>query len=54
MGDPFVFHWHGHKNCARSKRPSTNKEFWKKKLTKNMERDKRHLRELEQLGWKAL
>ena len=27
--------WHGHKGCARAKRPSTNKEFWNEKLNKN-------------------
>lgn len=46
--------WHGHENCPRAKRPSTNKAFWNEKLTKNIERDKQHLQQLEQLGWRAL
>jgi len=46
--------WHGHKNCSRSKRPTTNENFWKDKLDGNIERDKRHKLELRQMGWKVL
>ena len=46
--------WHGHRQCARSKRPSTNKAFWEKKLNNNIERDKRFRKELQQMGWGVL
>ena len=46
--------WHGHKNCPRSKRPTTNENFWNNKLDGNMERDKRYRRKLRQMGWKVL
>ena len=46
--------WHGHKRCPRSKRPSTNKGFWNKKLDENIERDKRFRRKLRRMGWKVL
>lgn len=46
--------WHGHMRCPRSKRPSSRREFWQKKLDGNIERDKRYRRELRQLGWKVL
>jgi len=46
--------WHGHKRCPRSKRPITNKSFWKKKLDGNIERDKRFRRALRRMGWKVL
>lgn len=46
--------WHGHKRCSRSKRPTTNKTFWNKKLDGNIERDKRFRRELRRMGWKVL
>jgi len=46
--------WHGHKGCLRSKRPMTNRSFWNKKLSKNIERDKRQQKELHKLGWKTL
>jgi len=46
--------WHGHSSCRRSKRPTTNKAFWSKKLDENIRRDKRFRRELHRMGWKTL
>jgi DNA mismatch endonuclease, patch repair protein len=46
--------WHGHEGCPRSARPSTNREFWEKKLSGNVERDKKNLLRLKELGWKTL
>ncbi|MDL1981718.1 MAG: very short patch repair endonuclease [Deltaproteobacteria bacterium] len=46
--------WHGHKRCPRSKRPTTNENFWNNKLDGNIKRDKRYRRELRQMGWKVL
>ena len=46
--------WHGHTGCSRSKRPSTNKEFWCEKLDKNIERDKETVDALRKLGWNVL
>jgi DNA mismatch endonuclease (patch repair protein) len=46
--------WHGHKRCPRSKRPTTNTNFWNKKLDGNIERDKRFRNELRRTGWKVL
>ena len=46
--------WHGHTDCSRSKRPTTNMDFWREKLDKNIERDKAAVRNLEQLGWGVL
>lgn len=46
--------WHGHKGCRRSKRPASNESFWRIKLDKNIERDKRQREELKKLGWKYL
>ena len=46
--------WHGHENCPRSKRPSTNVEFWNKKINGNIERDKKNIKSLERLGWETL
>ena len=43
--------WHGHKNCNRSKLPTTNKIFWKEKITGNIKKDKRNYRGLKKLGW---
>src|SRR3972149_3552562 len=46
--------WHGHKNCKRSKLPSTNRSFWKEKINKNVIRDKHNYALLRKLGWKYL
>jgi DNA mismatch endonuclease (patch repair protein) len=46
--------WHSHQGCARSKRPATNVDFWNKKISGNIRRDKNNLAELSELGWKTL
>jgi len=46
--------WHGHKKCGRSKRPTTNTNFWNRKLDKNIERDKVFQCKLRSMGWKVL
>ncbi|MDP3029275.1 MAG: very short patch repair endonuclease [Deltaproteobacteria bacterium] len=46
--------WHGHKGCKRSERPTTNVAFWNRKIDKNIDRDKKSLKELRRLGWKPL
>lgn len=46
--------WHGHVDCPRAKRPTTNKKFWNEKLNKNIVRDKIAITNLNQLGWEVL
>ena len=46
--------WHGHRQCPRSKRPTTNVSFWNKKLDGNIERDKHLAEEAPAMGWKVL
>ena len=46
--------WHGHNRCPRSKRPTTNKSFWNKKLDGNIKRDRRFRRSLVLKGWRIL
>lgn len=46
--------WHGHPGCNRSKPPSSNVEFWRKKITGNRERDEKILTALTAMGWKVL
>ena len=46
--------WHGHKGCKYSHLPSTNFEYWEKKIADNIERDERKKRELEGLGYRVL
>lgn len=46
--------WHGHKDCRRSQRPTTNKKFWNEKLDRNIERDKVNIKNIKDLGWDSL
>jgi DNA mismatch endonuclease (patch repair protein) len=46
--------WHGHENCKRSKRPTTNAEFWDRKISANIQRDKAIIADLCELGWSTL
>lgn len=45
--------WHGH-DCRRGQRPQTNTDFWNQKIDKNIERDKKDITLLENLGWRVL
>ncbi len=44
--------WHNHQGCPKSKMPATRKEFWVKKITRNVQRDKRNISELDKNGWR--
>ena len=46
--------WHRHEACRRSKLPETRSEFWEKKISANVSRDKRNINLLEKLGWNVL
>ena len=45
--------WHFH-DCSLFKMPSSNRDFWKKKLEGNRVRDLRVRRELRRLDWRVL
>ena len=46
--------WHGHNNCKLSKRPSSNQNYWNKKLDENLSRDKKKIISLKKLGWNVI
>lgn len=46
--------WHYHKGCPEGRIPDTNSKFWKEKLFKNVERDKKNQEVLEKMGWTVL
>jgi DNA mismatch endonuclease, patch repair protein len=46
--------WHGHKNCFRAARPTSNAAFWNKKLDRNKIRDRKSVLALRSMGWKVL
>lgn len=45
--------WHRH-DCGRFKWPSTNEEYWKNKIQRNVERDASNYDALRHSGWKVL
>lgn len=47
-------YWHGHFDCPKSKRPTTNIAFWETKLDKNISRDKNNIKSLIELGWDVM
>ncbi|HOF15971.1 MAG TPA: DNA mismatch endonuclease Vsr [Bacteroidales bacterium] len=46
--------WHGHKNCKRSTLPTSNTQFWKEKISKNILRDSENVQKLMNMGYKVL
>ena len=45
--------WHQHGKCVDSHMPKTKVEYWRPKLQRNRQRDKKNTKELESLGWKV-
>lgn len=45
------WHWHG---CPRSRMPKSNPEYWRSKISRNVARDRRQVRELHEQGWRVL
>lgn len=46
--------WHQHRGCRYAYSPKSNKSFWRKKLRGNALRDRRVLKQLEELGWRTI
>ncbi|HBM16112.1 MAG TPA: very short patch repair endonuclease [Lentisphaeria bacterium] len=46
--------WHGHESCSKGTRPTSNVEFWKTKIQRNIDRDSKVKNELNALGWHVI
>lgn len=48
--------WHGHgsKRCGIFRLPKSNVAYWEKKISRNIQRDRRNKRSLRRLGWHVL
>lgn len=46
--------WHRHEGCRYASTPATNREFWNQKFERNVERDAREQKELQEMGWKVI
>lgn len=45
--------WHRH-DCSRFVWPSSNQDYWRPKILRNVERDKKNTEELKALGWNVI
>lgn len=46
--------WHQHPGCHRASTPSSNVEYWKVKLKRNVDRDRDTEKRLNELGWNLI
>ena len=46
--------WHGHEGCKYFVWPQNNADFWKSKISANMQRDRTKVVELQNLGWNVI
>lgn len=44
--------WHKH-DCGRFVWPSSNIEYWQRKIERNIERDQNNVKELKNIGWRV-
>jgi len=45
--------WHHHE-CLYFRWPESNADFWRQKINRNVERDQKNIRQLEQTGWHVI
>ncbi len=46
--------WHGHQGCKRSRLPSTNVDYWAKKIARNVSNESNNIGALHALGWRVM
>lgn len=46
--------WHQHRSCPEGRLPNSNQPYWTPKLKRNVERDRKALRQLRRTGWRTL
>ena len=46
--------WHGHEGCRYFVWPKNNEEFWKNKISDNIQRDRRNRQVLTGQGWNVI
>lgn len=45
--------WHQHKGCKRKTMPKTHIDYWKLKLKRNIDKQKKDIKQLKRDGWKV-
>lgn len=46
--------WHRHQDCRHSSVPKSNTEFWIEKFERNVQRDRKNLKELKDAGYEVI
>lgn len=46
--------WHQHPGCRKATIPVNNRAFWKRKLTRTVQRDAENKEKLAALGWRSI
>ena len=46
--------WHGHTGCKYFIWPKNNAEFWRNKITKNIQRDAKKIEQLDSMSWNVI
>ena len=46
--------WHKHEGCSKFVWPSSNEDYWRKKISGNVLRDSVNQQKLKEQGWKVL
>ena len=46
--------WHHHEGCRYFRWPTSNQVFWKDKIDRNVERDRKNIKLLEKTGWQVI
>ena len=46
--------WHQHRGCHKSRKPTSNTEYWDEKLSANVVRDRKKITALKKLGWRVI
>ena len=46
--------WHRHEGCKFATTPSSNADYWQEKFSRNIENDKKHIKELNAQGWRVI
>jgi DNA mismatch endonuclease (patch repair protein) len=46
--------WHGHQGCKYFSIPKSRTDFWINKINKNIQRDKKNIQCLQNMGWSVI
>ena len=46
--------WHGHNGCKYFVMPKSNTDYWREKIKKNIERDRKNYNNLSESGWNVI